>query len=319
MYTQVIHDGVSFYLVDETGALRWYRDADGNGHDSWAPNTGNQIGTGWNAAARIFAGSDPGEIYMIDRYGNLRWYRDDCRDGSNDKLGRAGWATGSGQVIGTGWAQLPHVFPGPNGGIYVVNYAGELLWYQDLKKRVEIGIGRHTRFANGGVPRRIGVGWLAAFTIVTSKGAAPPNSFNDYVIYVVRRDTGELCWYHDDRANGTSRADGTGWAANSGRTIGTGWKASLLVAGAGGVLYMAHQDGQLRWYKDILRDGNSEPGGYGWAQNRGAVVGHGWIQAPSGPAPQPGGLGNTGDDGGELPDPDTTLPDGSDGWPTPGG
>ena len=318
MYRQVIHDGYSFYLIDETGALRWYQDANGNGVDSWAQNSGNQIGTGWDSAWKIFAGSDPGEIYMIDRYGNLRWYRDAFRNGTNDPLGQSGWERGSGQIIGTGWGQIPHIFPGPNGGIYAVKYSGDLLWYQDLKKMVQIGPKLFTRFANNGVPRRIGVGWLEAFTIVTSKRAAPPNSFNDYVIYVVRQN-GDLCWYHDDRANGTSRPDGTGWAAGSGRAIGVGWRVPLLLAGAGGVFYLAHSDGQLRWHKDLLRDGNSEPGGYGWATNHGAVVGKGWVAAPSGPPSQPSGLGNTGEDGGELPDPDATLPDGSDGWPTPGG
>jgi hypothetical protein len=318
MYTQVIHDGHSFYLIDENGALRWYRDANGNGVDEWAPNSGNQIGTGWDIAWKIFAGSDPGEIYLIDKYGNLRWYRDKLCDGSNDKLGRSGWVPGSGQIIGTGWGQIPHVFPGPNGGIYVVNYAGELLWYQDLKKRVQIGPKLFTRFANGGVARRIGVGWLVASTIVTSKGAAPPNSFNDYVIYLVNRDSGDLCWYHDDRANGTSLPNGTGWAQNSGRRIDLSWKAPLLLAGSGGVLYTAHHDGQLRWYRDLLRDGTNEPGGYGWTPTPGPVIGKGWIQAPSGPPPPPSVLGNTGDDGGEQTDPNTTLPDASDdGWIPP--
>ena len=143
---------------------------------------------------------------------------------------------GSGQIIGSGWGELPHVFPGPSGGIYVVKYSGELLWYEDLKKMVQIGPKLFTRFANGVVARRIGVDWR-----------------------------------------------------------------------------LPH------WYKDLLRDGSSEPGGYGWAQNRGAVIGKGWVQAPSGPPSQPAGLGNTGQDGGEQPDPDTTVPDGSDGWPTPGG
>jgi len=301
MYLHVIHDGYSFYLIDQSGELRWYRDSAGDGANSWQVNSGKQIGTGWNNVWKMFAGSDFGEFYVVDRNGNLRWYQDLLRDGSNNPGGNSGWDHASGKIVGTGWDGVPHIFPGPNGVIYVVNYAGELLWYQRWKEprlvgSTTVGGDPYSLWANRGVGQRIGVGWLEGRTIVTSKFAAPPQSTNSYVIYIVR-DDGGLYWYQDTKSDGTSRPDCYGWAENSGRQVGRGWKAPLLLAGSGGILYLGHVDGTLHFYRDLLRDGTSDGGGYGWATNSGAQIGTEWVQFDPGAGPSPPEPGD-GDGGG---------------------
>lgn len=277
MFKHLIHDGYSFYGITDTGALLWYRDLNNNGTVGWAPASGKQIGVGWGKFIRIFPGSDPGEIYAVEPSGNLLWYRDLARDGSNGAGGNSGWDHSSGQTIGEGWNAVLHVFPGPNGVIYAVKPTGELLWFKDLKQTAP-------RWANKGVGKQIGVGWNNAAKIVSSRHAAPPQSFNDYVIYFVKPN-GDLLWYHDDRADGSNDPKGmSGWAHASGSRIGVGWDvATMLMGAAAGVLYISKPGGQLFWYQDILRDGASLPTGYGWAPNSGkqAIGSAGWIPTPA--------------------------------------
>ena len=222
MFKHLIHDGYSFYGITDTGALLWYRDINNNGTVGWAPASGKQIGVGWGKFIRIFPGSDPGEIYAVEPSGNLLWYRDLARDGSNGAGGNSGWDHSSGQTIGEGWNAVLHVFPGPNGVIYAVKPTGELLWFKDLKQTAP-------RWANKGVGKQIGVGWNNAAKIVSSRHAAPPQSFNDYVIYFVKPN-GDLLWYHDDRADGSNDPKGmSGWAHASGSRIGVGWDVATML------------------------------------------------------------------------------------------
>ena len=302
-FRHVIHDGQSFYYIDGAGGLRWYRDADGSGKDRWAPNSGNQIGVGWQNFVHIFAGSRTGEFYTTDTGGNLRWYRDLLCDGSNDPGGMSGWHPRSGSIVGHNWLPLRYIFPGPNGVIYAVKPDGDLLWYRHVHRPGDPGeaIGRvggpPIFWANNGAGTRIGIGWDKIHGLTTSRRAAPPQSSNDYVIYAVRED-GALCWYQDQRADGTSAPDGTGWAALSGTAIGSGWRhMPLLVAGATGVLYLAKPDGGLYWYQDMTRDGGSRPDGWGWASNSDSKIGEGWIPYQD-PALPPSDGGHDDDDGG---------------------
>jgi hypothetical protein len=174
------------------------------------------------------------------------------------------------------------VFPGPNGVIYAVKPTGELLWFRDLKKTVQIGIGKFSRLANGGVGKQIGVGWNQAQRIVACRKTAPPQSSNDYVIYLVKTGGG-LYWYHDDRADGSNDPKGhTGWAPLSGSQIGLQWdQATDVVGAAAGVLYLVKPDGSLRWYKDLRGDGTNGAGGGFWADKSGSQVGKGWFRYPA--------------------------------------
>lgn len=280
MYKHAVHDGQSFYVIQDTGALCWFRDTANNGTPQWAPNTGNQIGTGWGSVTLFMAGSNPGELYAVDADGNLRWYRDLLCNGSNAANGTSGWAPHSGSIIGYGWNQYIHIFPGPHGVIYAVKPTGELMWYQ-----YTAGAPLPGPWANTGLPKQIGQGWQTAKRIVACRQTAPPQSFNDYVIYVVKQGGG-LFWYHDDLSTGLNQPNGhTGWAQNSGKQIGTQWdQAADVIGAAHGVLYLVRSDGALCWYRDILGDGENDPNGHtGWAPQSGGQIGNGWF--PEGGVP----------------------------------
>lgn len=302
-FRHVTHDGASFYCVGDDGGLYWYKDRNGQGQADWDGNSGNRIGVGWDRLVHVVAGSRQGELYVTTTDGELLWYRDTARDGSNDSLGRSGWDHRSGQVVGHGWLPLRAIFPGPDGVLYAVTPAGDLLWYKHLIRPDEsrqFAPGSPV-WANGGTGQRIGVGWDQAHRVLASRRAAPPQSTNDYVIYVVRRD-GELCWYHDDRADGSSRPDGTGWSELSGTPIGVGWDAlRVMTCGAAGVFYGAREDGRLCWFQDILRDGQSRPDGYGWARNNNSPIGTDWFTAVNDSGPSDGGHDD--DNGGGSVDP----------------
>jgi hypothetical protein len=99
-------------LVEDGGNLRWYRygghgesdpDATGLG---WHPNSGNVIGTGWNAFRHIFGGSDGKGgyvIYAAEDGGILRWYRYTGTGESDPSGTSAAWSENSGNMIGIGW------------------------------------------------------------------------------------------------------------------------------------------------------------------------------------------------------------------------
>jgi hypothetical protein len=99
-------------LVEDSGTLRWYR-YNGNGESDpdaaglgWHPNSGNIIGSGWNAFRHIFGGSDGAGgyvIYGVEDGGTLRWYRY-SGSGQEDFLGTsAAWHPRSGNTVGQGW------------------------------------------------------------------------------------------------------------------------------------------------------------------------------------------------------------------------
>ena len=272
MYKHAVHDGQSFYVIQDSGALCWFRDAANNGTAQWAPNTGHQIGTGWGNVTQLMAGSNPGELLVVDADGHLRWYRDLRRDGTNAPNGTTGWDPHSGTIIASGWNQYIHIFPGPHGVIYAVKPTGELLWFQYTA-------GAPGTWANNGSPKQIGQGWQHAKRIIACRQTAPPQSFNDYVIYVVN-EGGALCWYHDDLSNGANDPHGnSGWAKNSGKQIGIQWdQAADIIGAAHGVLYVVRSDGALCWYRDTLGDGENDPNGRsGWAPQSGNQIGQGWF------------------------------------------
>lgn len=130
--------GGIIYAIRPTGELFFYRDLRRDGTNGptargWGANSGRQIGVGWNVFTHVIGG-DNGAIYAVRPTGALIWYQDTLRDGSNDALGRSGWAANSGKQIGVEWDKATYVFSGPGGVIYASRCreeCGELLWYRD--------------------------------------------------------------------------------------------------------------------------------------------------------------------------------------------
>jgi hypothetical protein len=86
---------VPVYGVDADGKLRWYgHRAGASGADSWAADSGKEIGHGWNTLTKVFSGGD-GVIYAIDATGDLKWYRHLA-----PQTGERGWAPGERTVVG---------------------------------------------------------------------------------------------------------------------------------------------------------------------------------------------------------------------------
>jgi hypothetical protein len=128
-----------------------------DGSSGWDPNSGTQIGSGWDEFKYLFYGGE-GIIYAVKPTGELLWYQDLKRDGTNGPNGQTGWAPGSGNQIGVGWDGFDHVFSGDDGVIYAIKPTGELLWYQDVNRNGTNG----PRGEAGWDPKsgnQIGFGW----------------------------------------------------------------------------------------------------------------------------------------------------------------
>ena len=209
-------DDRSIYAVSFGGTLLWYRDLlrDGSngldGERGWAPNSGNQIHTGWTGFDHVFADGD-GIIYAIRKSGELLWFKDLLRDGSNGLNGERGWAPNSGNQINTGWNDLKHVFSG-GGVIYAVRQTGELLWFQDLLRDGSNGPNGERGWAPGG-GSQIGTGWNSVDLVFSGDNG---------IIYAI--GNADLRWYQDLARDGSNGPNGeTGWADKSSNIIGGAW------------------------------------------------------------------------------------------------
>jgi Neuraminidase-like domain/Tachylectin len=196
-------DGI-IYAVKPTGELLFYQDNLRNGSNApdgstgWHPNSGKQIGYGWQNFKFIFSGGN-GVIYAVQPTGELLFYKDIARDGSNAPDGSTGWHPNSGSQIGSGWQVFILLISGENGVIYGVLPTGELLWYQYL------GTGEFNWTNNNG--SQIGTGWNN-FRFLLSGGNG--------IIYGVH-PTGEVRWYQY-LGNGEFN-----WHPNSRNQINQGW------------------------------------------------------------------------------------------------
>jgi M6 family metalloprotease-like protein len=196
------------------------------------------------APQRVFATGH--SIYVVTRDAELLWYGDTPQNGT------AGWAPGSGNVIGLGWTATTArlVFGGGDGIVYVVDSGGNLKWFKDLNQN--------------GTPN-----WApGSDSVIAQSWENVTKAFADQngTIYAVT-NTGDLKWYKDLARNGT-----VSWAPGSGNVIGTGWQSMLwLMADASGVIYGIDNAGALRWYRDTAQNGT-----FSWAPNSGAQIGIGW-------------------------------------------
>jgi len=87
------NDGVIF-AVEKTGNIRWYKYTGHDGHEAWAPGSGNVIGKGgWDQFSRVHAGKN-GHLYCI--------HGADCKLYKHEGNEHEHWGHGSGKVIGHG-------------------------------------------------------------------------------------------------------------------------------------------------------------------------------------------------------------------------
>lgn len=210
--------------VEPNGDLRWYQytgegTADRSGNSGWHPNSGNVIGNGWGNFRQLVVSPRQGPLtsrgvtlYGVTQKGDLLWYRYDG-DGTEDRSGNTGWAPNSGNPIGNGWQGFKRLV-GVGDLLLGIQPNGDLLWYKytgDGTRDRSGGTGWHP---NSGNP--IGNGWQNFRTVFggTRGGGS--------VLYAVKGN-GDLLWYRYDGKGGSDRSGSTGWAPNSGHTIGNGW------------------------------------------------------------------------------------------------
>jgi hypothetical protein len=97
------------YAIHNDGRLLFYRDVLRNGTNApngsagWAVGSGNQIGQHFEGIKQLVGGGN-GILYAVHDDGRLLFYRDILRNGTNAPNGSTGWAVGSGNQIGQGWA-----------------------------------------------------------------------------------------------------------------------------------------------------------------------------------------------------------------------
>lgn len=147
--------GGIFYTIDTDGVLRWhmYIGVPGAG-GYWHPNSGRQIGMGWQNFAYVTA--SVGVFWAVEQDGTLRWYRYDTPiDGSS-----VSWHPSSTTIVGSGWIGGTYgyqtVLAGGNDVVYAVDRNG-LLRYNRHVDYTFGGTG-WTHPTDGG--RVIGSGWM---------------------------------------------------------------------------------------------------------------------------------------------------------------
>jgi hypothetical protein len=186
-------DDRSIYAVGFSGALLWYRDLLRNGNNGedgergWAPNSGKQIGVGWNGLKQVFSGGD-GIIYAVRDSGELLWFKDLLRDGSNGANGERGWSPDNGSQIGFGWNGFEHVFGGDNGIIYATGN-GDLRWFQDLFRDGSNAADGSSGWADSHV---IGGAWGNIQQVFSAGGGVIyANEYNDLFFSLDERQDGQ--------------------------------------------------------------------------------------------------------------------------------
>lgn len=196
--------------LQKDGILRMFRTT---GSGGWQSGEGTVIGTGWAGFKKVLAPGDfDGDGFadlIAEEYdGRLYMYRGN---------GAGGWATGSGQLIGTGWTMFSDVIaPG--------DFDGD--GHVDLLGMTSTGV-LHLYpgdGAGGWLPTAgtvIGTGWTM-FTSILTPGDVDGDGAADLI--GVRSD-GSLLLY---RGNGAG-----GWGPDLGQVVGTGWTANAFIVAPG--------------------------------------------------------------------------------------
>lgn len=215
-------DGTLFGFGTD-GTVRWYKYVVTDlttGAGYWHPNSGTQIGSGFDVYAR-FAGGWGGVIYCFDDSGDLYYYHYAATDGS------LAWSNGGeGIRIGQGWNVESWVWADPNGVFYAWENSSTLNWWRYVITDVDTGSGS---WANGGQQIALGYGWGE-----NSQKTVFSNTHG--VIYAVALDQGDtpayddtLNWYRLLNSESVDSA-GVGWVSTSGTDVGSGFTVQQCAA-----------------------------------------------------------------------------------------
>ena len=209
-------DGQIFALNPD-GTLLWYQYILSNiqtGAGSWHPNSGAQIGSGFNAFPRMFGGWN-NILYGVDGNGALFWYR------YIGPTGSINWANGgSGRQIGSGWKGYPDILADPNGVIYAVFQSDEFFWYRYVVQNLSTGAGF---WVNGGNGIPIGVGWGSEGQRIIAANTSGVLYAVDLDVSVTPGTDNALVWYQLSNSE-TINTSGVRWANNgNAATVGSGF------------------------------------------------------------------------------------------------
>lgn len=240
----------AIYAIDNSSRLLWFcHDGREDGSFRWRLDQPRVAGIGWDVK-HVFSGEN-GVIYTIDGSGDMLWKRHD-----GQVNGGFHWTEGpkdeNGKLLncGVGWI-FRHVFAGPDGVIYAINDAGELLWF------------RHEGRDDGSFrwadpePRRVGIGWNVKHAFTGGDG----------VIYAINA-ANDLLWFrHDGYEDGSFR-----WSDNDARKVGSGWDVKRVFSAGDGVIYAVNAANDLLWFRHEGR----HDGSFRWTDNNFRKVGVGW-------------------------------------------
>jgi hypothetical protein len=279
-YQRVIHNSMEeimnlvsggsgrIFGVTPNGALNFYKysgngNSDPSGATGFEPNSGNQIGNGFNNFTRLVSGPD-GVIFGVHPNGDLLYFKY-VGNGQSDPSGATGFDPNSGNQIGNGFNNFSLLVGGGDGVIFGVHPNGDLLYFKYVGNGQSVPSGATGFDANSG--NQIGRGFNN-FTRLVSGG--------DGVIFGVHPN-GDLLYFNYVGGGKSDPSGATGFGPNSGNQIGNGFNNfSLVVGGGDRVIFGVHPNGDLLYFK-YVGDGQSVPSGStGFDPNSGNQIGRGF-------------------------------------------
>lgn len=216
-FTTVLASGDGqLYGLRPDGTMLWYRLNSMNantGAYSWASNSGAQIGSGFDAYARLIGGWN-GVFFAIDFDGNLAYFYYAAGNGS------ATWANGNGTVIGNGFNLLTKAFADPNGVIYGVLQSASLSWWRYNVTNVNSGAGF---WSNGGNGIEVGTDWGEASQTATFSNTSGVIYGVAVNLSVPLGTDNVLEWYRLNNSDAIDSAGVSWYNDGSPANVGTGW------------------------------------------------------------------------------------------------
>jgi Tachylectin len=254
--------------VTPNGALNFYKygghgESDSSGASGFDPNSGNQIGNGFNNFTRLVSGGD-GLFFGVHPNGDLLYFKY-TGDGQSVPSGATGFAPNSGNHIGNGFNNFTSLVGGGDGVFFGVHSNGDLLYFKYTGDGQNVPSGATGFAPNSG--NQIGNGFNN-FTSLVGGG--------DGVFFGVHPN-GDLLYFKYTGDGQSVPSGATGFAPNSGNQIGNGFNNfRLLVGEDDGVVFGVHPNGDLLYFKYIGDGQNVPSGATGFAANSGNQIGRGF-------------------------------------------
>jgi Tachylectin len=217
-------DNGTLAVIKEDGGLYLYR-YDGHGEEDttgtrgWLVGSGTEINTGWDQFLHVAIGTDESRevglndisLMAVDSVGDMYWFK------FAEVNGVYGLQSGSGRVVGSGWAECEHIATAGN-LVFAVMPSGELRWFAfDYSD----GDFVEWRENSGNV---IGTGWAGLRHVDACYiGIGDGPDFTPIMDLTTVDSSGGVRWF---RYSGTGVADPAGqlgWDLDSGTSIRTGW------------------------------------------------------------------------------------------------